>query len=84
MARKKRQWLDDDDPDSSSGSDNEGGDFGADENDPDLRAERELFQNPYQRGGKRRKVDGSDDEDEGFGGGSSSRTRGEQRVNWAK
>ncbi|KAI0675861.1 GC-rich sequence DNA-binding factor-like protein-domain-containing protein [Trametes maxima] len=70
MARRKRQILEDDD-DSSSGSDvDDNLDF--DDNDPDARAERELFENPYKRKRRRKNgkedaiysVFGSDDEDE--------------------
>ncbi|KAH9893377.1 TFP11-domain-containing protein [Cubamyces lactineus] len=57
MARRKRQLLDDDDDSSPVSDVDETFDF--DDNDPDARAERELFENPYKR--KRRRKDGKDD-----------------------
>lgn len=57
MARRKRQFLDDDDDSSSAGSENNDDDF--DTNDPDLKAERALFRDPYQR--KRRRKNGKED-----------------------
>jgi len=57
MARRKRQFLEDDD-DSDSSPASETGDF--DEADADLREEHELFADPYQRGKKRRKNHGKD------------------------
>ena len=57
MARRKRQFLDDEDSDSSSASDVDEPHF--DDNDPDARAERELCENPYQR--KRRRKNGKED-----------------------
>jgi tuftelin-interacting protein 11 len=68
MARRKRAFLEDD-LDSSEGSEEEDlDDQGVEDNDPDVLAERSLFQDPYQRN-KRRRVGGlDDDEDEGFGG----------------
>ncbi|CAL1714173.1 unnamed protein product [Somion occarium] len=87
MARRKRQLLEDDDSDSSLSD--EGHDDYDDTNDPDARAERELFQNPYQR--KRRRKDSredaiygvfaSSDEDEGFGGRKKAPPK---RSDWAK
>lgn len=59
MARRKRQLLEDDDSDSSVGEDNDFDDLGYDANDPDARAERELFENPY--GHKRRRKNGKED-----------------------
>ena len=53
MARKKRLLDDGDDSDSAGSSD---ADFGLD-NDPDVREERELFENPYR---KRRRTNGKD------------------------
>lgn len=91
MARRKRQLLDDgDDSDSSGGSDDEGlPDYGLND-DPDVRAERELFENPYGRK-RRRKVNGKEDalygvfgedsEDEGLGGRPK---RPEKRSDWTK
>jgi tuftelin-interacting protein 11 len=88
MARKKRQFLEDSDSDSAS---SEGGDGGFDEtNDPDARAERELFADPYnhkrrQRDGKKDALYGvfaSDDEDEGFG--RKQRGGKEKRSDWTK
>ncbi|EJD51791.1 TFP11-domain-containing protein [Auricularia subglabra TFB-10046 SS5] len=57
MARRKRQFLDDDDSDSDS-SGRADHDVDMDDN-PDARAERDLFENPYQR--KRRRVNGKED-----------------------
>ena len=91
MARRKRQILEDgDDSDSYEGSDDDGvADFNGND-DPDVRAERELFENPYGR--KRRRkgngkedaiygVFGDDSEDEGFGGRPK---RPEKRSDWTK
>ncbi|TFK29732.1 TFP11-domain-containing protein [Coprinopsis marcescibilis] len=88
MARRKRVLDDGDDSDSSNNSDSHDfDDF--DNNNPDLKEERALFENPYQR--KRRKKNGKDDaiygvfasdsEDEGYG-----RTRGDKpkRSDWTK
>lgn len=90
MARRKRQFLDDD-SDSSAASDND--DFGGaelDDNDPDAREERALFEDPYQRKRRRKNgkedaiygVFGSDDEDEGFGGRRGGKS--EKRSDWTK
>ncbi|KAI8996414.1 TFP11-domain-containing protein [Trametes punicea] len=57
MARRKRQLLDDDDDSSPVSDVDDAVDF--DDNDPDARAERELFENPYKR--KRRRKDGKED-----------------------
>ncbi|KAI0832099.1 TFP11-domain-containing protein [Trametes gibbosa] len=57
MARRKRQFIEDDD-DSSSSSDIDDVNFD-DNGDPDARAERELFENPYGR--KRRRKNGKED-----------------------
>jgi len=71
MARRKRAFIDDDD---DSSEDSEGNDFEGFENeDPDTREERRLFEQPYKkqrRGGKEDAIYGvfaDDDEDEGFG-----------------
>ncbi|KAI0628035.1 TFP11-domain-containing protein [Trametes polyzona] len=82
MARRKRQLLEDDD-DSSSASDVDDSLNFDDNDDPDARAERELFENPYKR--KRRRKDGkedaiygvfgSDDEDD-----APQRPRGKSRT----
>lgn len=67
MGRRKRAFLEDD-LDSSEGSDENDLDGQAfEDDDPDARAERSLFEDPYQRN-KRRRVGGFDDDDEGFGG----------------
>ena len=77
MGRRKRDLDGGDDSDSSVGSDlDDINDYNPNE-DPDERAERELFENPYGRK-RRRRVNGKDDatygvftddsEDEGFGG----------------
>jgi tuftelin-interacting protein 11 len=83
MARRKRLLDDGDDSDSASS----GADFGLD-NDPDVRDERELFENPYR---KRRRTNGkesatygvfADDSDyEGFGKQEKSTTK---RSDWTK
>jgi tuftelin-interacting protein 11 len=57
MGRRKRAWLDDDD--SSDASDDSEGRPDIDANDPDARAEQELFADPYKR--KRRRRNGKDD-----------------------
>lgn len=68
MARRKRAFLDDSDPDSSEGSEGEDG-FMPENEDGDARAEREMFEDPYHRKKRRRAgADDEDDEDEGFGG----------------
>ena len=46
MARRKRQFLEDDDSDSSPASEADEPNFD-DHNDPDARAERRLFEDPY-------------------------------------
>ncbi|KAH8108887.1 TFP11-domain-containing protein [Phellopilus nigrolimitatus] len=90
MARRKRVLDDGDDSDSSAGSDDGGfDDFDVNE-DPDVRAERELLNNTYGRK-KRRKMNGKDDatygifadssEDEGFGG---RKKQPEKRSDWTK
>ena len=89
MARRKRVFDDDDDSDSSVGSDDgDINDFNPNE-DPDLRAERELFERPYNK--RRRKfkgkedatygVFGEDSEDEGFGG---RKKPPQKRSDWTK
>lgn len=74
MARRKRAFLEDD-LDSSEASQDSADEQGFD-NNPHARAERNLFEDPYQHK-KRRRVNGSQDatygvfaddyEDEGFG-----------------
>ncbi|KAI0091465.1 GC-rich sequence DNA-binding factor-like protein-domain-containing protein [Irpex rosettiformis] len=86
MARRKRQMLDDLDSDSDD-SNNDFDDDTLEPNDPDARAERELFKNPYKH--KRRKkngkedaiygVFGSDDEEE-----ENEGRKGRKRSDWAK
>lgn len=86
MARRKRAYLDDSDPDSSQGSnDEEGGGFPQGDEDQDTRAERELFVDPYQRK-KRRRVphDEEEEEDEGFGGRKRGGIGTSSRVNLNK
>jgi tuftelin-interacting protein 11 len=91
MARRKRGFLDDgDDSDSSKASDDDLNDFGVEDNDPDVRAERALFEDPYGRK-KRQRTNGKDSatygvfaddsEDEGFGGRPK---RPEKRSDWTK
>lgn len=90
MARRKRVLDDGDDSDTSAGSDDgDINDFNPNE-DPDLRAERELFERPY--GHKRRRGNGKDDatygvfaedsEEEGFGGRKRQSER--KRSDWTK
>ncbi|CDO68375.1 hypothetical protein BN946_scf184815.g22 [Trametes cinnabarina] len=82
MARRKRQLLEDDDSSSSVSDVDDTIDFD-DNNDPDARAERELFENPYKRKRRRKNgkedaiygIFGSDDEDE-----SPQRLRGKSRT----
>jgi tuftelin-interacting protein 11 len=69
MPRRKRQFLEDGDSDSSVGS--ETGDVDVEGEDLDARAERALFENPYQH--KRRRKNGSDDEDDDVGESTSAR-----------
>jgi tuftelin-interacting protein 11 len=72
MARRKRTFLEDD-LDSSEGSDeNDLDDQAFEDNDPDARAERSLFEDPYQRK-KRRRVGGFDDDDDDALGGRTAR-----------
>jgi tuftelin-interacting protein 11 len=83
MARRKRQFLEDSDSDSG---DSDGDNDGFDELDPDARAERDLFANPYQnkrkgRGGRDDALYGvfaSDDEDKG------PRGKPQKRSDWTK
>ncbi|KAI0035361.1 GC-rich sequence DNA-binding factor-like protein-domain-containing protein [Vararia minispora EC-137] len=92
MARK-RAFLDDGDSDSVSGSDNDSTPYVGND-DPDERAERELFENSYgrkrqRRGGKEDAiygVFGDDSEDEGFGGRGKGRAGAPKpkRSDWAK
>lgn len=83
MPRRKHQFLEDDDSDSSDGSEF---DINLDDNDPDIRAERALFENSHKRRRKNGKEDaiygvfGSDSEDEGHGGLGSKR----KRSDWTK
>lgn len=85
MGRRKRDYLDDDLSDSSGGGDSgEDGDFGANE-DPDVRAERERFQDPYarkrrRRNGKEAAIYGDFLEDEEDSRPSGSRGRAGQQV----
>lgn len=73
------------------GSENDLNDYGLADEDPDVRAERALFEDPYGRN-KRRRRNGKDDatygvfgedsdNDEGFGG---RRKRPEKRSDWTK
>ncbi|KAI0352110.1 TFP11-domain-containing protein [Trametes cingulata] len=81
MARRKRQLLEDDDDSSPVSDVDDTIDF--DDNDPDARAERELFENPYKRKRRRKNgkedaiygVFGSDDEDD-----TPERPRGKNRT----
>ena len=90
MARRKRQFLDDDDDSSPVSDTDDYNDPTLDPNDPDAREERELFEDPYKR--KRRRKNGKedaiygvfadDDEDEGLGGRRGAKL--ERRRDWAK
>ncbi|KAG1808637.1 GC-rich sequence DNA-binding factor-like protein-domain-containing protein [Suillus subaureus] len=83
MPRRKHQFLEDDDSDSSEGSEAE---VNLDNNDPDIRAERALFENSHKRRRKNGKEDaiygvfGSDSEDEDHGGLGPKR----KRSDWTK
>ncbi|TEB36634.1 TFP11-domain-containing protein [Coprinellus micaceus] len=88
MGRRKRVLDDGDDSDSSNAS--EGPDLDDfDNNDPDARAERALFKDPYQRKRPKRNgkedaiygVFGDDSEDEGYGRKPAERKK---RSDWAK
>lgn len=57
MGRRKRAFDDEDMSDSSDGSDNDDRNDWNDD-DPDVRAEKELFEDPYKR--KRRRKDGKE------------------------
>ncbi|KAJ8079505.1 hypothetical protein PM082_011092 [Marasmius tenuissimus] len=90
MARRKRVIDDDDDSDSYEGSDAGDADFGLDE-DPDVRDERALFENPYKRKRRRKNgkadalygvfADSDEEETGGRGGGKGGRYK---RSDWAK
>ncbi|KAJ3505492.1 hypothetical protein NMY22_g17566 [Coprinellus aureogranulatus] len=88
MGRRKRVLDDGDDSDSSNGSDGlDPHDFN--NNDPDAREERALFEDPYQRKRRRKNgkedaiygVFGEDSEDEGYGRKPAERKK---RSDWAK
>lgn len=89
MARRKRQMLDDSDSDSNS-SNNDFDDDSFDPNDPDVKAERDLFKNPYKH--KRRKkngkedaiygIFGSEDEEDNYTTNQGGKTG--KRSDWAK
>ncbi|KAL4245226.1 TFP11/STIP family protein [Abortiporus biennis] len=88
MARRKRQFLEDEDSDSSvSDGGNDYDDPNYDPNDPDARAERELFENPYGRKRRRKNakddaiygVFASSDEEEDLGGKKAKR-----KSDWSK
>ncbi|EIN09573.1 TFP11-domain-containing protein [Punctularia strigosozonata HHB-11173 SS5] len=95
MARRKRQFLSDGDSDSSPASDDDA-EASFDTQNPDARAERELFENPY--GHKRRRKDeredaiygvfGDDSEEEAEGfrgrGGRGRGGGGAKRSDWTK
>jgi len=86
MTRRKRV-LDDGDSDSSAGcSDDDNVDYN---NDPDLRDERELFQDPYRH--KRRRKNGKDDaiygvfgDDSDYEDSSKRGSTSRARVHWTK
>ncbi|KAH7914611.1 TFP11-domain-containing protein [Hygrophoropsis aurantiaca] len=86
MARRKRQFLDDDsDSDSSQNSDDDVPP-NPDE-DPDVREERSLFENPYQR--KRRRKNGKEDAIYGVFGDDSEderdfRAQDRKKTDWTK
>lgn len=74
MGRRKRQFLDDDDDDDSDVSEHSGADFDVNDNDPDARDERALFEDPYRHKRRRKNekedavygVFGDDSDDEGY------------------
>ncbi|KAH6915899.1 Sip1/TFIP11 interacting protein [Coprinopsis sp. MPI-PUGE-AT-0042] len=89
MGRRKRGFLDDGDDDSDI-SDNADLDGDFETNDPDLREERERFENPYGKHKRRRRngkedaiygVFGDDSEDEDAGRGRGPKGK---RSDWAK
>ncbi|PCH36375.1 TFP11-domain-containing protein [Wolfiporia cocos MD-104 SS10] len=90
MARRKRQLLDDDSDSSPVSDADDYNDPPLDENDPDAREERALFEDPYKRKRQRRNgkddaiygVFGSEDEDGGFGGRKGGKS--ERRRDWTK
>lgn len=85
MARRKSKLMED--GFSSDSSDNEGAadDDYFDPDDPEVAAERELFQNPYQRGkstrGKKRNRNTFDDEEEEE---ERSTGKGKGKANYTK
>lgn len=81
MARRKRAFLEED-VDSSEGSEeNNDDDDTFESKDPDVRAERSLFENPYEYSKRRRVGDLDDGEDEGFGG---HRLKQEKRLHFVQ
>ncbi|KAF7317000.1 G-patch domain-containing protein [Mycena chlorophos] len=79
MARRKRGFIDDGDDSDASASEHDD-DFDPNE-DPDARAARRLFENPY--GHKRRRVSDEDDED-GLEADLAPRRTDARRSNWTK
>ena len=85
MPRRRHQFLSDGDSDSSEGSE---ADFHLDDNDPDVRAERALFENSHKRRRKNGKdsaiygVFGSDSEEEGYSQSGLGSKR--KRNDWTK
>lgn len=61
MARRKQQWLDDDDSSGDSSAPGDDPDDAFDGRDPDLAAERELFRNPGGYGRKRNRDEAQED-----------------------
>ncbi|KAF9240731.1 TFP11-domain-containing protein [Melanogaster broomeanus] len=82
MGRRKRQFLEDDDSDSDASQGSEA-DFRLNDNDPDTRDERALFEDPYRH--KRRRKNGKEDALYGvFGEDSDERGIRRERSDWTK
>lgn len=88
MGRRKRQFLDDGDSDSDA-SEGSGADFQLNDNDPDARDERALFEDPYRHKRRRRNekedavygVFGDDSDDEGYDRKGGAR---QKKTDWTK
>lgn len=88
MGRRKRQFLDDGDSDSGASEGSED-DFQPNDNDPDARDERALFEDPYRH--KRRRTNekedalygvfGDDSDDEGYARKGGAR---QKKTDWTK
>ena len=88
MGRRKRQFLDDDDSDSGASEGSEA-DFRLNDNDPDARDERALFEDPYRHKRRRRNekedaiygVFGDDSDDEGYNRKGAAK---QKKTDWTK